>query len=822
MPISGDFMVLLTQRIFKSLVFIFSLLSLAAILSPASAQEQEEQEEGDTGLFEELVVTAQKREENIGDVPVAVSVLDADQIEATFANGLEELQDFVPSVSFRTGNTTRNSALTVRGIGTISFSTAAEPSVSTVVDNVVLGRSGQAFGDLYDLEQVEVLRGPQGTLFGKNASAGVVNLTTKKPSDEFEGYVDLSFFQDNEQRFKARVSGPLRDNVRGSVTVFDGSFDGFVTNVFNNERIQGYDKQGIRAMLDVDINAITSALVIFEDYDAENDCCTDIEALPSGRNPLSEAAPTINADGSPDLDLRLVDHDFETITLDASTSFSVQFDWQLGDYTLTSITAQRQWDNTEIREGDFTSIAGDSMDPVFGAPFQLHDVGPQEWSQFSQELRLSSPSDRAFVWQVGAFFFDIDSERSFTREASCQNNAGQLALNIANHIEQTLGMPLPDDVDAAQQVVDDFIAAEGITCNANDIIAGTASFDTEFNNFALFGQGSIQLNDYIGITLGLRFTEDEVSFNHNRLNGDEFGRRGVGVRPRFAEVDSVLGQALFSGEQGDGIAAIDEFDTNFDGETDATDLSGKIGFDWKPNDTNLFYATYATGYKGPAFNVFFNQDFTDIDPIEEETSESFEIGYKYTGNRFFAAVALYDTRINDFQANDFDASDGVTITGFTNGGDVETTGVEIDFLWQATEAFSLSGGLSSLDAETVVTGDPLPFAVEFKYSVVGDYYWPLGNDAAISLNGSYVFTDEKLSGNIGQTGETNPEILLPDYAILNATVSYIAPEDQYRISLIGKNLTDETFATTNSGDGFRFQIPRLADRFFGLNFRYNF
>ena len=144
-------------------------------------------------IIEEITVTAQKREENITDVPVAVSVLGQQQIDGSFSNNMEDLQALVPSVSFRTGNTTRNSALTVRGIGTISFSVAAEPSVSTVVDNVVLGRSGQAFGDLYDLERVEVLRGPQGTLFGKNASAGVVNITTRRPGEELEGYISGTF-----------------------------------------------------------------------------------------------------------------------------------------------------------------------------------------------------------------------------------------------------------------------------------------------------------------------------------------------------------------------------------------------------------------------------------------------------------------------------------------------------------------------------------------------------------------------------------------------------------------------------------------------------
>ena len=137
-------------------------LGLAGALLASTASQAQSQV-----ALEEIVVTAQKREQSLNEVPVAVTVLSQRQIESSFTENLEGLQALIPSVSFRTGNTTRNSAVTVRGIGTISFSIGAEPSVSTVVDGVVLGRSGQAFGDLYDLERIEVLRGPQGTLFGK-------------------------------------------------------------------------------------------------------------------------------------------------------------------------------------------------------------------------------------------------------------------------------------------------------------------------------------------------------------------------------------------------------------------------------------------------------------------------------------------------------------------------------------------------------------------------------------------------------------------------------------------------------------------------------
>jgi len=755
--------------------------------------------------IEEIVVTATKREENVQDVPVAVSVLSAETIANSHAVGMEGLQSLIPSVSFRKGNTTRNSTVTVRGIGTISFSTAAEPSVATVVDGVVLGRSGQAFGDLYDIERLEVLRGPQGTLFGKNASAGVVNITTKRPSDELEGTVDLSFFQDNETRIKGRVSGPFSDNARGSLTLFKGDFDGYIRNVYTNEMTSGYDRSGVRAMLEYEPTDTVSVLFIYEDYDADDECCADIEALPSGRNPASEAAPNsqgvVNGVADIDLDQRQIDHDLVNITLDSTTAYSVQVDADIGrDLTLTSITARRTWENTEIREGDFTSIAGDSDQPVFGVPFQLHDVGPQEWRQVSQELRLASPGGETFDWQVGLFYWNIDSERNFTRDASCQNNGGQ-----------------NDDILAANP---------GLTCNANDIVSATAFFDTEFNNYAVFGEGTYNLNDQFRLIFGLRYTDDEVSFNHNRRNNDQFGRQGVGVRPAAPN-------SQFSAESGG-------YDSNFSGKTDETNTSVKIGGQWSTDNWGMFYGTYAQGYKGPAFNTFYNMGTNDILPIGAEESDAYELGWKYTADTFLFNLSVFSTDIENFQANNFDTSTGVTITRLTNAGDVSTEGVEVDFLWQPTESLSIGGGVASIDAEIdsfncpiePTTGLPpascsdrsgldVPFSPDLKYSFYGQWTYPFNNMDLI-INGSYVYTDEQNSILPGNDGTFAPESLLPDYDIINLSAGLSFAEDKFRLTLIGKNLGDESYVTTYSGDGFRYQLPRDADRYFGVNFRASF
>jgi iron complex outermembrane receptor protein len=783
----------LQQSIAKALA-ITTCLSLSVV---ANAQEETEKEKG----LETITVTAQKRVENLNEVPVAVSVLREEQINSAFSANIEGLQALVPSVSFRKGNTTRNSAITIRGIGTISFSIAAEPSVSTVVDGVVLGRSGQAFVDLYDLERIEVLRGPQGTLFGKNASAGVVNMTSKRPTEEFSGMFETTLLQDNEYRLKGRVSGALNENINGSLTLLKSQFDGYIHNVYNNQTTSGYDKEGLRAMLDIDAGSDTDILFIFENVKSNDSCCADLELTPSGRH-NSEASPNSTGLGDLDLSQRQIDHDFETRTLDEHTAFSIQIDKSIGDHQLTSITAYRSWSNTEFREGDFTSTAGDAPFPVFGAPFQLHDIGPQEWDQVSQELRIASPLGGDFDYQGGFFWWNQSSERNFTREASCQNNANQFPNAISAYLSGTLGV-----VDPTEAQVNEFIADEGLTCNANDIISATAFMETEFDNWALFADAKYHINEDFRLLFGARFTDDEVSYSHNRRSNDPYVRRGVGV---------IQGS------------------TDFDGATSETNTSAKLGAQYDINDNSMVYATFSQGYKGPAFNVFYNMGNNDALPISSETSDAYEIGYKYATNNLIVNLAAFRTNIDGFQANNPEQLDGVFITRLTNAGSVTTEGFEVDFMWQATDNFLLTGGLSTVDAVVDEfrcpvglascdgrSGADLPFSPDLKYSLTGEYVMKM-DEMDVFFNASYVFTDDIFAGAPGATAETNPESVLDSYALLHASVGFSFSDDAYRVSLIAKNLTDESFVTTYSGDNFRYQIPRDADRHFGIQLRAKF
>ncbi len=781
---------------------ILSALTITTFAAPVLAEVAKDDKD-----LEKITVTAQKRTERLSEVPIAVSVISGDQINNAFSSSFESLQSLSPSVSFKKGTTSRNSAVTVRGIGTISFSVAAEPSVSTVVDGVVLGRSGQAFTDLYDLERIEVLRGPQGTLFGKNASAGVVNIITKRPSGETEGMLEATLFQGNEYRLKGKIQGQITDKAAGSFIATQSAYDGNLFNVYNNEQVNGYDKQGFRAMLDVELSNDSKMLFIFENSESNSDCCADIEGLPSGRNPNSAAAPNSNGvvDGVADFDLnqRKIDHDFESSTIDNNTAFSMQFDKDFGDYTFTSITAYREWENIEYREGDFTSIAGDSSEKVFGVPFQLHDVGPQTWRQFSQEVRIASPVGEKLVWQAGAFFWKMDSERNFTRDASCQDNNGQFNQAISHYLNTEADIENPSD-----EQIEAFILSEGLSCNANDILSATAYMNTEFTNWALFGDGKYHFTDDFTLLFGARYTDDQIDFTHTRVSNDPYGRRAVGVKPATEN-------------------------TNFSGGTSNTNTSIKLGGQYNLGDAGMVYSTYSQGYKGPGFNVFYNMGVNDTLPISEETSDAYELGYKYASHDFMFNAAIFRTEIEGFQANNFDNSTGATITRLTNAGNVSTQGFEFDFVWQASDNFTLSGGLSKIDAEideffcpvgedcTDRSGLDVPFSPDLKYSLTADYVSELGY-MNIFWNATYVYTDEQVATLPSNTGEFSPAVQLPDYALLNASVGFSFDEDMYRISLIGKNLTDEQFFTSYSGDGFRYQVPRDADRYFGVQFRMNF
>ena len=798
--------------------------------------------------YDQIVVTAQKTEQNLQEVPLAVSVLPTQAIENKHANNIETLQTLVPSVSFRKGTTSANSALAIRGIGTVSFSLAAEPAVSTVVDGVVLGRSGQAFDNLYDVERIEVLRGPQGTLYGKNAQAGVINIVTQKPGDELEGYIDASYFEGNEYKVRGKISGPISDDLSGSLVIENAAFDGHIRNVYNNNMVNGYSRWGARAMLLFKPSDTFEMLFTYEHQEADDDCCADLEVLPSGRNPTSLAAPDSMGivGGVADLDLnqRRVDHDFESKTINNADAFSVNITKDFVDgHSFVSITSYREWANTELREGDFTSIGGTAGAPVFGVPFLLHDNGTREWKQFSQELRIQSPQDQSLRYIIGGYYLGLDSEGIFTRNASCQNN-GSIELFDPATLASLGSFGQNEAI---------LTANPGLTCLDSDIVSATSNTEVSFDNYAIFGQLDYDLTDALGVFVGMRYTNDNVEFIHTRVNNDPFGRQGVGVRsqlpnPQFPDCQTVVTSSCIVAGMLDPSRDTGGYARTFANETEEDNFSVKAGVNAAlgglfGNGSNLgnVYFTYAQGYKGPGFNTFFNMGFNDTLPIAPETSDAFEVGYKFNAGSLLFNIALYTQTIDDFQANNFDNSTGVTITRLTNAGSVKTRGIEVDASWSPIENLTLTGALAVNDATieefncpidpttslppancTDRSGLDLFFSPDVNYTFGFDYETPISDTMSGFINGTFAHVDEQQSLLPGTNGTFNPVGLLPSYNQLDINVGVSMYDGKYRVTAIGKNLTDDSFVTTHSGDNFRYHIPREADRYFGVNFRANF
>ena len=744
----------------KHLMITTGLVSAAGMAAAPAAYAQ----------VDTIVVTAQKVEENLQDVPIAVTAVSGDEVNASASNNLEQLQALVPALNFRKGTTTRNSALFLRGVGTISFSIAAEPSVSTVVDGVVLARSGQAFADLYDIERIEVLRGPQGTLFGKNASAGVVNIVTKGGADELEGVVDVSAFEGGEFRSKVSLAGPLSETLSGRLTAFYGSYDGNITNIFTGEKVNGYQRQGARGVLDWEPTDAARFRFTLDYAEGDDDCCTEITGVSRGQPQDAELA----FDNTRGDETRVVNHNLTSRTIDENIGFSAQGDWDLvSGHTLTGIAAYRNSENTEIREGDF-------LPRPFVGQFELHDLGVQEFDQTSLELRITSPQDRRLTYQMGLYYFNAEGDRTFTREDVVCNSS-----------------TLPADPRTGAVPCD-------LTDNVNTSFpTATANLTSEFDNYAVFGQGTYEVSDVFRITAGLRFTRDEVSFTNNRIDG----------------VDAVTGlPASGPGVRPDGVSLT--------GSTDNDNFSGKLVGQYDINEDVTAYASYTRGYKGPAFNVFFNQTLDNA--IDEETSDAFELGLKTQlwEDRLVLNIAAFFAEYDNFQANNFLIINGALTTNLTNAGSIETQGLEVDFIAQPMDNWTLSGGFAYTDAEVSefnpnpLTGAPnaqngtkLPLAPELSASIVSDYTFPLERFDG-HFRTSYTYKDDQFSG----LGETGP---IDSYGLLDMSLGISDKEDKYRLTFLAKNVTDESFVTLNTGNGVRLHIPREADRYVGVNFRAN-
>jgi len=713
------------------------------------------------GRLDEIVVTATKREQSLQAVPIAVSVLSGEQLQVINLNSMEAISTHIPTVNFRANASNKDTALFIRGVGTISTSPGAEPSVSTMVDGVVFGRAGMATLDLMDVARLEVLRGPQGTLFGKNASAGAINIVSKPIGSKTSSFIDLGWYQGGEKRIRAGVAGSLGDGVRGSLNLLSGDFDGVVRNEFLKKDAQGYDRQGLRGKFEIDASDTLRITLIGDYFQSDDTGVRGPWVRPSAAG-IAAIAPVVAG-----VENRSVFTNVLERVEDENWGLSVQLDWQIEAGSVTSITGYRKWDNTQYQDIDASAVVNNQF-------AQLGDKGIVDYSQWSQELRLASPSGDAFEYVLGTMYYSNQSDEVYRRDRDQCN--GTLP-NLAN----------------------------GLTpCAAVTSGFGRADYGTKLKSWSLFGEGTFKFSDSLRAIAGVRYTQDDLSYYHARIS--TFAAAVGGINPSRAQVR---------------------------GSTDEAGLSGRFGLQYDVREDVMAYGTYSRGYKGPAYNAFFNMLPTADFAIEKEVSNSFELGLKslLMDDRLRLNVALFDTTFEGYQTNYPDLVAGVIVTRFINAGDVSTKGLEIDLEAKVTNNFSFLGAAAYTDATVekfkcplgatpaqcnIPSGTRLPFAPEWKLNLGANYGVDVGS-MRLDVGLDYTHqSDTQYDLTVATTS------IQPSWDIINATLALSDPDGDWRVGLVGRNLADESYSTNLLPGGTQRGIPRDDERYFGIQARFNF
>ena len=755
----------------------------------------------------DIVVTAQKRSERLQQVPVAVSVLSGDAIAAKGGTNLESAQYLVPTLNFRKSGTAINQSLFLRGVGTSTFSIAGEPSISTVVDGVVYSRAGEAFSDLIDIDRIEVLRGPQGTLFGKNTSAGVINIITKRPGDHLGGFVEGGYATNgNEYRVRGAIDLPLTDWIRTRVTGFYGHYDGNIRNLAQGgRRVNGYEHYGVRGVAVATPTPDITFTLIGDYRRSKDNCCAEVigtTAATSANGNPNLALPTPRGDRT-----RLDNQNLVTAATEKSYGVSGQLDWTLGTQTVTYIGSYRIYDNREIRDGDF-------LDRAYVGYNQLHDDGPQVSNTLTQELRLTSPASQFFSYVVGAYYSRAYTERVFTRR----------------------------DIVCTGGVVS---AATLTPCGAAGTVTttpqGTADFGSVFKNLALFGQGTLNLTDRLRLIGGVRYTTDQLNVFHRRvttLTGPGInGNFDQGVFDRY---NVLVGQGVSpTTAQTTAVAASNG--VPFRTKTTNSNWSGKGGVQFDLARQSTIYATYSRGYKGPAFNIVYNLTATGTNVIQPETADSYEAGIKNTllGGKLVLNIAGYYAKYHNFQANNPDVVAGVLVTRFTNAGEISTRGAEVDALFQPIRDLTFNGGFAYTDAHidqfkvptsgvvtgVIPSGTRLAYAPRYKGSLSGDYRLRTGGQFDFTLGAQGSYQSSQIS-QLDASQAIRDATTIHRYALVDLSAGVVEAADRFRVIFQVKNLFDEHFASaiTSGGPGgaYRYIIPREANRYYGVTARVGF
>ncbi len=702
-------------------------------------------------ILEEVVVTAQKKEESVQDISVSVSAFSGDQLDALGLTETTEIIQQVPGLQVNAWSP-NVTIFNLRGISQNNFQDNLEAPVAVYIDDAYMGSLNGISGQLFDMERTEVLRGPQGTLFGRNATGGLVHYISKGATeDELNGYVEVGGGSFDRRSVEMAIGGGLADNVRGRFAARWEEADGYIEALVpTSEDIGGVDGYALRGNLQVDFSdkltgdfwlkyskddKVPTGGYVFENCPSTNPPDCDVDQFGRSQKLPGTAAGDVhkhlgNVRGFLDREIDV-----------AQAKFTYNFD---NDVELVSITNRTSLDKSYLEDGD--ALPDDIVILATDA----------DYTQWSQELRLSGSGD-GMRWQAGAFYLDINIDEYSTVEGA-PALFGILITDRAPGADLTgLGTGFPGD------------AFAGATTLHN--------WELDSRNWSVFGQVEFDLTEDLMLTVGARWSQDDKDMDFDLSYTDDYNTTPILV-DTDEEFDSIVPDAT---------------------TVDYGDWAGRIALDYHVSADTLLFASINRGIKGGNFTASIGDNITAQNfKHDAEVLYSYEAGFKTditdAAMRVNGTLFYYD--YNDYQA--FSLAGGAPLVENT---DATVYGGELEVVWMPGDNWDFNFGLSYLDSEAdEVTGPgifgvptppiqnaELPNAPKLSFNYLGRYSWDLSSgNIAVQVDGAWN-DDQFLELTNG------PGTVQSSYNVTNLRASYVSNEEKYSVSLFARNVFDEEY-----------------------------
>ena len=727
--------------------------------------------------LDEVRVTARRRSEDLQDTPVAVTALSGAALEVRTVRSLDALGQFVPNLQFDgaapLSGAAYNATIFIRGVGQNDFAIFSDPGVAIYLDGVYLGRSIGGVVDLVDVAQIEVLRGPQGTLFGRNTIGGAVLLKSQEPESVFGGELAMSVGSLERRDMRATLNMPIDDTLSARVSAASLRRDGYGRRLTDGEQMGDKDATIARAQVAWQPSERLKAKLTFDTTRVRQGSAplTLIDVAASGMPFLNLynalVAPTLGIrapDGSTIVNSAWLTSDID-VTHASGTSINdldsdgiaLTLDWRVGRTALRSITAWRKLDAEFARDGDNT-------------PFTFRETyNNDRQSQFSQELQWSGSDDSLDLdWVSGLYFF---------RENASERGRALLAPGLYDALEALSLAPgetwcgwvgaNPRPISSCPPS----LRYGGRTFHENNLLADLdVDLFTRVRNrsLAVFGQAMHRFAERWSVTAGMRWTRDEkeIELAHRRRASDVYIVGSAGAPQAFSASSS--------------------------------EMTPKLGLEWQASSDVMLYASYARGFKSGGFNgrPLVNSD--EVKPYDPEIVDSFELGAKtrWFDGRMIANAAFFNNEYRDMQL-----SINATPQNFVrNAGAARITGFELEVAARLTHGLDLNfaigyldGAYRRLDPQLATLQPPLTVdkelvkAPKWTGSAGLQYQW----NAAVgsfTVRGDYIHRDR-----IYHDVFNDPRLTQPAFDVVNAYASFMTPGERWEVSLFGTNLTSERY-----------------------------